>query len=166
MPFSPIIEKIRSIAPGVTAALGGFLGKAKAFLSGLRERLRDKAGMFSAKVPEEYRRPAGIAAAIVAVILLFAALGTLLLSKGETEEKRGDSDPVNVPLVKFFIPVDEVFLPDEPDFVPGVTTERERRAEWTEKEAESWWRDPLENGGQNWRDQIEKNVDDILESVR
>jgi hypothetical protein len=28
-----------------------------------------------------------------------------------------------------------------------------------------WWQDPLKDGEQEWRDQIEKTVDEIMESV-
>jgi hypothetical protein len=53
----------------------------------------------------------------------------------------------------------------EPDFVPGVILEREKRTQWTADDAASWWQDPLKDGEQEWRDQIEKTVDTIMESV-
>ena len=117
-----------------------------------------------ARFPQGYKRPAAIAALIIALILLLAAMGTMLVSKSGLE-KKAVSGGVNTPSAQFFIPPDELFLPDEPDFVPGVMAERERRTAWTEEDAVSWWRDPLKDGGQNWRDEIEKTVDDILESV-
>jgi hypothetical protein len=65
----------------------------------------------------------------------------------------------------FIIPPDELFLPDEPDFVPGVMLEREQRTEWTAADAVPYWQDPLRNGEQEWRNLIEKTIDDLMESV-
>ena len=165
MKFSPIIEKIRSLVrkiPSLAAAiatfLGGFFGRAGAFLSEMPARI----GRAVKENPAEYRRPAMIAAAVIAVILLLTTIVTV--SVGKTG-KREVSGTVNIPSEQFIIPSDELFLPDEPDFIPGVMTEREQRAAWTEEDAEPWWRDPLKNGGQNWLDVIEKTVDEIFEGV-
>jgi len=91
--------------------------------------------------------------------LIFSAVS--LLSGG-----REQSPPVaaSVPSAQFIIPPDELFLPEEPDFLPGVLTQ-ERRAVWTTQDAMPWWQDPLRGGEQVWRDLIEKTVDDIMESV-
>jgi len=63
------------------------------------------------------------------------------------------------------IPAEDLFLPDEPDFVPGVILEREKRKQWTADDAMPWWQDPLKDGEQEWRDIIEKTVDEIMEGV-
>ena len=60
---------------------------------------------------------------------------------------------------------DELFLPDEPDFVPGILLEREQRSMWTAEDAESLWQDPLKSGEEPWRNRIEKTIDEIMESV-
>ena len=165
MKFSPIIEKIRSLvgkipslAAAITAFLGGFLGRVWAFLSEMPARI----GRAVRENPAEYRRPAIIAAAVIAVILLITAIVTILI--GETGKGEA-SGTVNIPSEQFIILPDELFLPDEPDFIPGVMTEREQRTAWTEEDAEPWWRDPLKDGGQNWLDVIEETVDRILEGV-
>ena len=164
MPFSPIIEKIRSLAAGFTTFLGGFIGKIESFFLELRERIPGVAERLLQKIPQEYRRAAAVAAVVITVMLLMAGMGTLLLSRGGSGVREDFVAP-DAPPVRFVIPPEELFSPDEPDFVPGVTAERERRNAWTEEDAAPWWRDPLKNGEQNWRDQIEKNVDEILEGV-
>jgi len=63
------------------------------------------------------------------------------------------------------IPPDELFLPEEPDFVPGVMLDREQRTEWTENDVMPWWEDPLKGGEDPWRNLIEKTVDEILGGV-
>jgi hypothetical protein len=61
------------------------------------------------------------------------------------------------------IPPEELFLPAEPDFLPGVTLERERRQSWTAEDAEPYWQDPLKSGEEPWRDRVEAVVDELLE---
>jgi len=63
------------------------------------------------------------------------------------------------------IPPEDFFLPDEPDFVPEVILERERRTSWSEQDAAEHWRNPLENGEEQWRDKIEAAINEYLERV-
>jgi hypothetical protein len=63
------------------------------------------------------------------------------------------------------IPPEDLFLPEEPDFLPPVILERERREVWTEEDAEPFWYRPLEDGEEVWREQVEKVIDDLLERV-
>lgn len=60
---------------------------------------------------------------------------------------------------------EDIFLPDEPDFIPGVLLEREQRTSWTEQDALEFWQNPLEDGGDKWREIIETTVDELLERV-
>jgi hypothetical protein len=62
------------------------------------------------------------------------------------------------------IPPEDLFLPEEPDFLPGVLPERERREFWTPGDARPFWTDPAENYGP-WRDRVETMVDEYLERV-
>jgi hypothetical protein len=63
------------------------------------------------------------------------------------------------------IPPEELFLPDEPDFLPGVIPERERRSLWTAEDAEPYWYNPLERGKEEWRNRIRTVLDEFLEHV-
>ena len=63
------------------------------------------------------------------------------------------------------IPPEDMFLPAEPDFVPGVLLEREQRTSWTEQDALEYWRNPLENGEEQWREKIKSTIDDLLEHI-
>jgi hypothetical protein len=164
-----LLAKIRSLAAGVKTALdgvlkgapGGFFDKVRPFFSELRERLRTSVDVLLDKVPPERRKffPVVVVTVFVALFLFF--WGVSQLSKGKSDRQEVS---VAVP-TGIFIPSDELFLPDEPDFIPGVLLERERRPAWTEDDAAPYWRDPLENGERSWRDQIEKTVDEIMESV-
>jgi hypothetical protein len=63
------------------------------------------------------------------------------------------------------IPPEELFLTEEPDFVPSVLLERERRSTWTAEDAAPFWYDPLKNGEEEWREKIETTIDEYLERV-
>jgi hypothetical protein len=63
------------------------------------------------------------------------------------------------------IPPEDLFLPEEPDFLPPVILGRERREAWTAEDAEPFWYDPLEDSKEEWRDLVEELVDDLLERV-
>ena len=93
------------------------------------------------------------------IFLIFAAV--FLISN----KVRQRNLPVPPATEKIVIPPDELFLPDEPDFIPGVLLERERRSSWSAQDAESFWQDPLRNGEEPWRDQVEAIIDELMERV-
>jgi hypothetical protein len=63
------------------------------------------------------------------------------------------------------IPPEDLFLPEEPDFLPPVILERERREAWTAEDAAPFWYNPLEEGEEEWRELVEEAIDDLLERV-
>jgi hypothetical protein len=63
------------------------------------------------------------------------------------------------------IPPEDLFLSDEPDFLPGPIPGREQRDSWTAEDAEPFWYNPLEKGEEQWRNRIEAVVDELLEHV-
>ena len=131
------------------------IAEIRSFLLSVADRLLDK-------VPHEKRKFVSVTAiAAFAVLILIFVVFSFSRGKSDGQEI---SVVTNVPS-GIFIPQDELFLPDEPDFIPGVLPERDRRAEWTVDDAALWWRDPLNNGEENWRNHIEKIVDEIMGSV-
>jgi hypothetical protein len=114
------------------------------------------------KIPEEKRRPfligVGGGCALVALALTGFAL---LMNKNEAAPSAGQGAPAR----RVEIPPEELFLPDEPDFVPGVLLERERRTAWTVEDAAPFWQDPLKYGEEPWRARLEATVDELLERV-
>jgi len=101
-----------------------------------------------------------IAAAFLLIILLLFAL-TLLShrSKAEPERLRAVEQTSGDFLAEDF------FLPNEPDFVPGILLEREPRDTWTEEDARPFWTDPMEGNEEAWRKRIESGVDALLEHI-
>jgi hypothetical protein len=161
MPLLPDIwEKVKN---RFTAAVGFFKGLAEKlqgpdFLGKLGIFLRENAQKLLGKIPEGKQRLILICGAGGLALLVFA--GVLLANSGK--EKQTAGIVVNR---RIAIPSEEIFLPDEPDFVPGVLLERERRAGWTAADAAPYWQDPLKNGEEYWRERIEAVIDEFLENV-
>jgi hypothetical protein len=72
-------------------------------------------------------------------------------------------------LTEFFsplrIPPEELLLPDEPDFLPPIMTERPPRESWTAEDALPFWTDPGEKDSARWRDRIQSLIDELMERV-
>ena len=63
------------------------------------------------------------------------------------------------------IPPEELFLPPEPDFLPEVILERERRPVWTPEDAAPFWTDPLDDGPEAYTELLTTAVDQLMERV-
>jgi hypothetical protein len=160
----PLSEKIQPIAAKLKGFLGVFVEFAVKALKSLRALFFALEDTLLENVTPEKRRAiyltiVGVFLAVLVVIIM----GLVMMGTQSNKNKR----PIAESGLRggYVIPPDELFLPDEPDFVPGVTLEREQREQWTASDASPYWQDPLRNGEQEWRDLIEKTVDDIMESV-
>jgi hypothetical protein len=147
--------------------IGGFFRRALesqgVHRGGLKEKLEGllKKTSLLKRLPADRRIVLTVAIGVPVILVLFIT-GVSLISKDKPVK------PAALPASSVTarrIPAEDLFLPDEPDFVPGVILEREKRTQWTADDAMPWWQDPLKNGEQEWRDQIEKTVDTIMESV-
>ncbi|MDR1869726.1 MAG: hypothetical protein LBQ82_07050 [Treponema sp.] len=113
------------------------------------------------KMNDEKKRQVVLICTAGVVVLLVLSVVLSKAGSGKEELPAGP-DRLNI---RIAIPPDELFLPDEPDFVPGVQLQREQRSSWTEEDAAIFWRDPLRNGEEQWREKIEAAVDELLERV-
>ena len=107
---------------------------------------------------------------IIIGTVVFAAALTLAViisinTHGGKKKEKADKDKPREPVVTVPVPPEELFLPDEPDYVPGVLLEREQRAKWTEEDASEYWQDPLKFGEEQWREKIETSIDEFMEQV-
>jgi hypothetical protein len=158
--------------PRLPEFIQSFLSRAKDGISGFfrhvgdktaepRGWLKEKLDSLLDRIPLDRRIILTLAVGVPVVLILFIT-GASLMSKDKHVK------PAALPASSAMsrrIPAEDLFLPDEPDFVPGVILEREKRTQWTADDAMPWWQDPLKDGEQEWRDQIEKTVDEIMESV-
>lgn len=117
-------------------------------------------GWFNKLSGGEKKRLVLVCTAGFSVLLVFSVIMSMIGSK----EEKLPEEPERVRL-NIAIPAEELFLPDEPDFLPGVLLERERRSSWTEQDANEYWQNPLVSGEEQWRKKIETAVDEIMERV-
>ena len=129
---------------GIFGKLGGFL--------------RENAQKLLGKIPEGKQRPVLMGCA--GGLALLVIVGVLLANSGKGRQTAGTG--VNR---RTAIAPEEIFLPEEPDFVPGVLLERERRASWSAADAAPYWQDPLKNGEEYWRERIETVIDEFMENI-
>jgi len=129
----------------------GFLEKAADFFRELTGKLTDG----------QKRRLILIGASGFCVLLTFS----VIMSMVNRMEKKLLPEPERLK-VNISIPSDDIFLPEEPDFLPGVILDRERRNSWSEQDASEYWQDPLRDGEEQWREKIEAAIDELLERVQ
>ena len=101
-----------------------------------------------------------VSTGVFSLILTIVVLVTMHVSGGNKPHKEPDRPNIISP-----IPPEDLFLPREPDFIPGVLLEREQRTSWSEQDALEFWQNPLENGEEQWREKIDTAVNEILERV-
>jgi len=107
-------------------------------------------------------RLAIICTVVFAAVLTLSVLISLKTNGNSTEKKKAKPSES---VIYAPIPAEELFLPDEPDYIPGVILEREQRLKWTDEDAQEYWQDPLKNGEEQWREKIENSIDKFLEQV-
>jgi len=152
-------ESIQSFFFKAVDGIGGFFRRAGDKTAESRGGLKEQLDKLIAMLPADRRVVLTLAIGIPVILLLFIT-GVSLMSGNKPVK------PQPLPAVTTRrIPAEDLFLPDEPDFVPGVILEREKRTQWNAVDAMPWWQDPLKDGEQEWREQIEKTVDEIMESV-
>jgi hypothetical protein len=107
------------------------------------------------------------------VLICLGALGIivcLLVVLGVVNYQRRHPKPTPPqPLSDVFkplsIPAEELFMPDEPDFLPEVLWEQEPREFWTPEDALPFWTDPLKDQRRVWQERVEGMIDELLERL-
>jgi hypothetical protein len=167
--FKDLVAKIKTLGSAVAdffrelsekVAQAGILGRLCGFACGaIQNTLRN----LLEKIPAERRRLFFLGMGSAFAVLLLACVGVaLLIQKDKTAvSPSGGSASAR----RVLIPPEELFLPEEPDFIPGVLLERERRSSWTVEDAAIYWQDPMKHGEAQWRDRVETAVDELLERI-
>jgi hypothetical protein len=127
------------------------------FLSTFLTRLKTLPGAAA----ELFGKKRIVLAACLVPALILLILGLVMLTVMNNNAERGDVKETARPV----IPPEELFLPEEPDFVPPVLLERAPRGSWSAEDAAPFWHDPLERGEEPWRERIETVIDELLKEV-
>ncbi|MDR2499994.1 MAG: hypothetical protein LBD37_02800 [Treponema sp.] len=101
------------------------------------------------------------AGAVLAALILI----TLAFMSGRGPEAGGGPDDLSGLFKPRTILAEELFLAEEPDFVPPVILERERRDAWTPADAEPYWLDPLKDGAEPYTRMLYTAVDTLMERI-
>ena len=115
---------------------------------------------FQKQTAEQKRRLILISTAVFSLLLTLSVIISVAGNK-----KEAPPEPARQQIIAP-IPAGELFIPDEPDFIPQILPGRERRSSWTEENAEEFWQDPLRQGEDQWREQIETVIDEYLERIQ
>ncbi|MDR2418999.1 MAG: hypothetical protein LBD79_08090 [Treponema sp.] len=101
----------------------------------------------------------------VLVFLLIGFMGALFLMNHIPKIPSNFSRTLSNDFKPLSIAPEELFLPDEPDFLPEVLLEREPRNPWTIEDVRPFWTDPLHDDPEQWRKRIKVAIDEFLEGV-
>jgi hypothetical protein len=118
---------------------------------------------------ETYKRIVMLAFGTLAAILCLL-VGVLLFLRynAQRTDTQNLSEPVRTSLQVIndgsSIPVEDIFLPDKPDYLPEVILEQEPHV-WSAEDTRIYWTNPLENDHINWQDTITNMVNDIMDAV-
>ena len=110
------------------------------------------------KIPEEKRRfflliLGGLI--FLAICLTIAVLAMSLRSpSGSSARTTGLS-----------IPSEELFYPDEPEFLPSLILEQEPHRPWTSEDLELLWQDPKTGNEDVWRETVRSVVDKFMDGI-
>jgi hypothetical protein len=102
----------------------------------------------------------GLGAAMLLLIALLIVFG-FAAGKGGGKQAQSMADVFPDALIQ----AQDLFLPAEPDFLPSLIPERERRETWTGEDAGEFWYDPLRHGERLWRERARQTVDRLLERI-
>ena len=111
---------------------------------------------FLSGFPENKRKPILFMLGGLLVLFVVLLISTLVLHTGKS--KNGDTSERLAG-----IPHEELFYPDEPNFIPDFLLEREPRRFWTAEDIQPYWRNPAYS--EFWQEEIKTGVDKLMEGV-
>ena len=136
---------------------GGLLSKFREILSIILARVFSPFSVVFDRIPEEKRRP--ILFCIGGLFALFLIIFIVLRINAGRPERVTAPELATGPS----IPVEDLFIPAEPDFLPQFLLEREPRQFWSLDDIRPFWRNPLYP--ELWRGEIHSAVDRLMEGV-
>jgi hypothetical protein len=100
------------------------------------------------------------------LLVLLALIGVLLMMNySNAAAERAAARELSDTFRPLPVPPEDLFLPGEPDFLPEVLLEKEKRSAWTGEDARPFWKDPLQDDPERWRDRVETVIDSLMERV-
>ena len=119
------------------------------------------ADRFLGHFPAEKRRIILFAFGGSVALLLILVISTVVIHSGRPKKSAAVEVSAG-PLLN--IPPEDLFIPAEPDFLPGFLLEREPRHSWSIEDIHPYWKKP-EGNPDLWREKIKSAVDKLMEDV-
>ena len=143
--------------------IGDFLDRAAIFLRIVRDRAAALAGRAKERFNADPKLKLISAGAVFGTIALILGI-MLLLTRNSRARRMQDSETITE-IFRMELPPEELFLDDEPDFLPEVLLERERRDKWSADDVRPYWTDPADEEAGVYENMMGKAVDGIMERV-
>jgi hypothetical protein len=143
--------------------IGDFLDRAADFFRVIRDKAAGSIGQVKERANAGPKLKLIAAGAILGTIAVIVAMMLVLTRIGRARRTR-DSEAVTE-LFRMELPPEELFLDDEPDFLPELLPERERRDSWDAGDVRPYWTDPGDEGAGVYEDMMGAVVDGIMERV-
>jgi hypothetical protein len=110
------------------------------------------------RIPEDKRRMFTYSLGGLVFLLIIMIVVALAGSGGRTENLQAIA-------ANRGIPVDDLFYPEEPDFLPPLLLERLPGQAWAMDDLRQYWTDPGSGYEEKWREMAETVIDKLLEGV-
>jgi hypothetical protein len=143
--------------------MGDFLDRAADFLGAARDKAAGLIGRVKDRLNANPKLRLVAAAAILGTVLVIFGI-MLTLTRNNRTRRMQDSETV-AELFRMELPPEELFLDDEPDFLPELLPEREPRDTWNADDVRPYWTDPADEGAGVYEDMMGAVVDGIMERV-
>jgi len=154
--FKKLMEALKTFPATLRAVYAFLSGKIKSIAPQLLQSVAQRAAGLSPKSFGGFSRIRVLGG--LALLFLILLISALLINSRGTRER----NPVNVS-AGHGIPVEELFIPDEPDFLPEFLLEREPRPSWSIEDIRPYWRRPADPA--SWQGVIRSAVDELMEGV-
>ena len=168
--LSKVKDKLKKITAFFKGALHTLLSASSSLTGAFRgvsliDRLRQSS--FFARIhelsdpnhlPPEKRKLLFIVLGGIAVVFLILIIVLVAVSPGKP---KGDTSPKLTAALS--IPVEDLFMPEEPDFLPAFILERQPRSFWSLDDIRQYWKIPDDSA--RWKEEIKTTVDNLMEGV-
>jgi hypothetical protein len=146
--------RLKEIINGLLEKIGGIPEKAKGIFSVLDAWIKDA----FERVGPDKRKPLLIGIVGLAALLLILAIAVGILNSKKRQKAPSAAAPGGLT-----ISAEELFIPEEPDFLPEFIFEREKRRFWSIEDIRPYWKTP--DPSDRWREEIKSAVDKLMEGI-
>jgi hypothetical protein len=143
--------------------IGDFLDRAAGFLGMIRDKAAGLIGRVKERLDADPKLKLIAAGAILGTVLVI--LGMMVMLTRNNRARRTPDSESTAELFRMELPPEELFLDDEPDFLPELLPERERRDVWTADDIRPYWTDPENEDAEVYEEMMGAVVDGIMERL-